>query len=95
MARIDPYVNLYGKNPHVDQILDNALNDLERLQTRPNQGMPSTLAQQGHHFLHPSHNVMSGRQSTKKKYKCTQCGSTKHTKRNCPLNNMKDRLYGF
>lgn len=95
MARIDPYVNLYGKNPHAGQILDFAISDLESLQVRPNSVMPPTLAQQGHQFLYPSHNVMSGRQSTKRKYQCTQCGSTTHTKRNFLLKSIKDWLYGF
>ena len=74
LARIDPYVNLYGKNPQIDNILDTTLNDLEKLKVRPNPGMPPTLSQQGHQFLHPSKNVLCGRQKTKRVYKCSNCG---------------------
>lgn len=68
LARIDPFVSLYGRNKQVDNILDTALSELENLQVRPNQGMPPTLAQAGHAFQFPSHNVYAGRQPTKRKY---------------------------
>ena len=97
LARIDPYVNLYGKNSQIDDILDTTLNNLEHLRIRPNPGMPPTISQQGHQFLHPSKNVLCGRQKTKRVYKCSLCGSTSHTKKACPLNinNKKFKLYGY
>ena len=89
LERIDPFVNLYGRSSHVDQILDNALSEFEDLQLRPNSGIPPTIPQQGHQSQYASRHVVDSRSSTKKKYKCTQCGHYGHTKRNCPLNNMK------
>lgn len=97
LARIDPFVNLYGKNAQIDDILDTTLNNLEHLGVRSNPGMPPTISQQGHQFLYPSKNVLCGRQKTKRVYKCTICNSTKHTKKTCPFNpdNKKSKLYGF
>lgn len=85
LDRIDPFVNMYGKDPNVDEILDTAINKLEQLQVRPNQGMPPTLAQMGRPFVHPANNVMAGRQPQKKKYKCSFCFSPDHTKKTCPF----------
>lgn len=66
--------------------MDTALSELENLQVRPNQGTPPTLAQAGHAFQFPSHNVYSGRHPTKRKYQCSICGSTSHNKQNSPFN---------
>lgn len=87
LARIDPFVNMYGKNSQVDEILDTCAENLEKLQVHANQGMPPTLAQMGHPFLYPSHNVMAGRQCQKKKHKCSYCNSPGHTKLTCPYLN--------
>ena len=70
MTRIDPSVNMYGKNEQIDQIVDTVLTELDKLKVRPNNGMHPTLAQKGHQFIHPfllvfSHNVMAGRQRKK------------------------------
>ena len=47
LARIDPYVNRYGRDLKIDEILDNTLSELEKLQLWPNKGMHTTLAQKG------------------------------------------------
>lgn len=85
-ARMEPFAKLYGRNDQVDHIFDNALEDLEKLQVRKNPGMPPTLTQSGAAFCHPSHNVIGGRPSTKRKRHCSQCGSQYHDARNCPHN---------
>ena len=84
LARIEPYSNLYGRNSEVDRIFDSALTDLENLKVRRNAGMPPTIAQSGAAFCHPSHNVLCGRQSTKRKRHCSHCKSTGYDIRNCP-----------
>ena len=66
LAQIEPYANLYGHNSEVDNIFDSALTDLENLRVRRNTGIPPTIAQSGVAFCHPSHNVLCGRQCTKK-----------------------------
>ena len=68
LTRIDPFVNLYGKNKDIDSILDTAIDRLESLRIVPNKGMPPTIAQSGRAFVSPSKNVCSGRQKTKRNY---------------------------
>ena len=70
LARLDQFLNYYGKNEEVDKILENTLNDLEKVKVIPNKGMPPTIAQAGHAFSYPSHNVFAGRQKTKRNYAC-------------------------
>lgn len=85
LARIDPFLNYYGRNNQVNEILDQTVSSLENLQIHPNKGMPPTIAQAGRSFAHPAKNVqMGGRQSTKRTYKCSVCGREGHTCRNCP-----------
>lgn len=43
LVKLDPFVNMYGKDESVNTILDNEVNDLEGLQVHPNKGMPPTL----------------------------------------------------
>lgn len=73
-------------------ILDTALTELDKLQVRPNNGMPPTLAQKGHQFLYPSHNVMAVRQRKKNIYACSICKSVHHTKKNVLLK-KKNNMY--
>lgn len=85
LARLDPFINLYGKNKEIDSIFDKTITNLEDLRVEKNPGMPLTLAQAGRTFSHPANNVIGGRQKTKRKYTCSYCGSSKHIKTNCPL----------
>lgn len=85
MSKTEQNANLYGRNSEVDNILDSAITDLENLRVRRNTGMPPTIAQSGAAFCHPSHNVLCGRQCTKRKRHCSHCNSTGHDVRNCPL----------
>lgn len=48
LSRIDPYINLYGKNTQIDGILDSTLNELENLKVRPNPEIHPTIPQQRH-----------------------------------------------
>lgn len=85
LARIDPFLNYYGRNNQVSEILDQTVNNLENLQIHPNYGMPPMIAQSGRSFTHPAKNVqMGGRKSTKRTYKCTICGKEGHSSRSCP-----------
>lgn len=97
LARIDPYVNMYGKNKQIDQILDTALTELDNLKVRPNNGMPPTLAQQGHQFFHPSHNVMAGRQRNKKNIHALFANRLIIQSKIVLVNkeNKKNQLYGY
>ena len=54
-------------------ILDNSINDLKGLQVHPNKGHP---------FIYLSYNVMSGRQSTKRKNNCSIYNSKGHNAKN-------------
>lgn len=86
LARIDPFLNYYGRNSKVNEIFDRTISDLEDLNIRPNQGMPPTIAQSGRPFTHPANNVIGGRQTTKRRYCCTTCGKSGHNSTNCPFN---------
>lgn len=86
LARIDPFLNYYGRNSKVNEIFDRTISDLEDLNIRPNQGMPPTIAQSGRPFTHPANNVIGGRQTTKRRYCCGTCGEKGRNSSNCPFN---------
>ena len=90
LSPLDQFLNYYGRNEVVDQILENTLNDFEKVKIFPTKGMPPTISQAGHAFNHPSHNVFAGRQKTKRNYTCSTCHQKGHNSQNCPFNLYKN-----
>ena len=66
LAPLYQYLLYYEIDSDIRGIFDETLTQLNEVAIHPNTGMPATIAQDGHAFLHPSHHVLGGAEKTKK-----------------------------
>ena len=82
LVRLDQYLPYYETDSDIHGIFDKTLTKLKEAVIHPNTGMPATIAQDGHAFLHPLHHVPGGAEKTKKQYHCSICHEAGHNKSN-------------